>query len=70
MRRRLIEAFVKRVYSAHTGRNGEEARMISFILAVAAGVVFGRWLGHTQAQQPASIKVRTGDLRRNVHLRR
>lgn len=44
--------------------------MISFILAVAAGVLFGRWLGYTQSQQPASIKVRTGDLRRSVHLRR
>ena len=44
--------------------------MISFIVAVAAGVLFGRWLGQQRVQQPASIKVRTGDLRRSVQLRR
>jgi hypothetical protein len=44
--------------------------MISVLLAIVAGVVFGRWLGSQQTQKPASIKVRVGDLRRRVQVRR
>jgi hypothetical protein len=40
--------------------------MLSVLLAVIAGVLFGRWLGVTQMPKPASQRVRVGDLRRRV----
>ena len=44
--------------------------MVTVLLAILAGVVFGRWLGSQQIQKPASLKVRVGDLRRRVQVRR
>ncbi len=44
--------------------------MISMLLAVVAGVLFGRWMGSLEAPQPATLKVRVDDLRRKLQPRR
>jgi hypothetical protein len=44
--------------------------MISMLLAVVAGAVFGRWMGSLQPPKGAMQKVRAGDLRRHVQTRR
>ena len=44
--------------------------MVSVLLAIVAGVIFGRWLGSQSSPKPASVKVRMGDLRRHVQSRR
>ncbi len=58
----------------HGARNGYglnlEANMISMLLAVVAGILFGRWLGGMEAPQPATQKVRVSDLRRKLQTRR
>jgi hypothetical protein len=41
--------------------------MLSVLLAVIAGVLFGRWFGAVQMPKPASQRVRVGDLRRRAH---
>lgn len=40
--------------------------MVSLVLAVIAGMLFGRWLGTQQVPKPAPQKVRVGDLRRSM----
>ena len=47
-----------------------EAKMISVLLAIVAGVVFGRWLGKQEPAKVATQKVRIGDLRRSIQVRR
>jgi hypothetical protein len=44
--------------------------MLSVLLAVLAGVMFGRLLGTIEPQKPAAQKVRVDDLRRRVIRRR
>ena len=44
--------------------------MITMLLAVVTGVVFGRWMGTLQAPKGAMQKVRANDLRRHVQTRR
>jgi hypothetical protein len=44
--------------------------MLSVLLAVIAGAVFGRWLGQVQASKPVLQRVRVGDLRRGTPNRR
>ncbi len=44
--------------------------MLSVLLAVLAGALFGRWLGYLQQPKTAPQKVRVSDLRRRVQMRR
>jgi hypothetical protein len=44
--------------------------MMSVLLAIVAGVVFGRWLGKQEQPKVATQKVRVGDLRRSMQVRR
>lgn len=44
--------------------------MVSVLLAVVAGMLFGRWLGTQQVTKPATQKARVGDLRRSMAGRR
>jgi hypothetical protein len=47
-----------------------EAKMISVLLAIVAGVLCGRWLGQQEPSKVATQKVRVGDLRRSTQGRR
>jgi uncharacterized membrane-anchored protein YhcB (DUF1043 family) len=47
-----------------------EAKMVSVLLAIVAGVVCGRLLGKLDQPKVASQKVRVNDLRRRLQTRR
>ncbi len=47
-----------------------EAKMVSVLLAIVAGVVCGRWLGKLEQPKIAAQKVRVTDLRRRLQTRR
>ena len=43
--------------------------MLSMLLAMVAGALFGRWIGSWEPNKVAPQKIRTGDPRRSLRVR-